>query len=67
MALRRLSGEDCFDEDGSCPGLWDDDELPDDADVIAVGVLPDPSPVPLGKGEVAMRIPRRVILDARIG
>jgi hypothetical protein len=32
-----------------------------------VGELLDPSPVPLGEGEVAIRLPRLVIRDARIG
>lgn len=63
MAIRQLSG-DCFEDDGSCPGVWDDDGCPED--VVAVGKLLDPSPVPLGEGEVAIRIPRRVITDARI-
>lgn len=63
MAIRQLS-RDCFEDDGSCPGVWDDDEYPED--VMAVGKLLDPSPVPLGEGEVAIRIPRRVIVDARI-
>lgn len=68
MALRRLSGDDCESADWTCPGLWGDDELPDDVDdVVAVGVLLDPSPVPLGKGEAAIQLSRRVIRDARIG
>lgn len=62
MALRRLSG-DCNDE--ASPGLWDEDQMRED--VIAVGTLLVPSPVPLGEGEVAIRLPRRVIRDAKIG
>ncbi|MGH3800178.1 MAG: hypothetical protein ACRDTD_08630 [Pseudonocardiaceae bacterium] len=61
MALRRLSGG----EDEISPGMWDEDQTPED--VIAVGTLLDPSPVPLGEGEVAIRLPRRVIGDAKIG
>jgi hypothetical protein len=64
MAIRRLSG-DCFDDDGSCDGVWDDDEHPED--VTVVGKLLDPSPVLLGEGEAAIRISRRVVCDARIG
>lgn len=45
--------------------MWDEDEMPED--VIAVGKLLDPSPVPLGEGEAAIRLPRQVIRDARIG
>lgn len=64
MALRRMSG-DCKDELGTCPGLWEEDQMLED--VIAVGRLLEPSPVPLGEGEVAVRLPRRVIRDAKIG
>jgi hypothetical protein len=64
MAIRRLS-EECWEADGSCNGIWDDDEYPQD--VTAVGKLLDPSPVPLREGEAAaIRISRRVIRDARI-
>lgn len=62
MALRRLSGDG---EDETSPGLWDEDQMSED--VIAVGTLLDPSPVPLGEGEVAIRLPRQVIGDAKIG
>jgi hypothetical protein len=62
MAIRRLS-DTC--EDGiTCPGIWEDDEFPED--VIAVAPLLDPSPVPLGPGEGAIRLPRRVVREARI-
>jgi hypothetical protein len=64
MALRRLSSE-CESADWSCPGIWDDDEMPE-VDVIAVGRLLDPSPVPLGSGQVAIRLSRRVVRDAQI-
>jgi hypothetical protein len=47
------------------PRLWEEDQIPED--VIAVGTLLDPSPVPLGEGEVAIRLPRQVIVDAKIG
>lgn len=61
MALRRLSG----DTDETSPGMWDEDQMLED--VIAVGTLLDPSPVPLGEGEVAIRLPWRVVRDAGIG
>jgi len=63
MAIRRLSGE-CERVDMTCSGIWEDDELPDD--VIAVAPLLDPSPVPLGPGEGAIRLSRRVVRNARI-
>lgn len=62
MALRRLSGS-CLDKI-SCPGVWEDDDYLED--VVAVGLLLDPSPVPLGPGEGAIRLPRRVVRDAGI-
>jgi len=64
MAIRRLSGE-CEDADWSCPSIWEDDELPED--VIVVGPLSKSSPVPLGPGEGAILLSRRVVRDARIG
>jgi len=63
MALRQLSCS-CLDRI-SCPGVWEDDDYHPE-DVIAVGSLLDPSPVPLSLGEVAIRLPRRVVRDARI-
>lgn len=62
MALRQLSCS-CLDKI-TCPGVWEDDEYPED--VIGVGKLLDPSPVPLGPGEGAIRLPRQVVRDARI-
>ncbi|MGH3872165.1 MAG: hypothetical protein ACRDSR_11750 [Pseudonocardiaceae bacterium] len=61
MTLRRLSGS----KDEASPGLWGEDQILED--VIAVGTPLDPSPVPLGEGEVAIRFPRRLIRDAGIG
>jgi hypothetical protein len=63
MAIRRLSSE-CEEDDGTCSGVWEDDEYPEH--VIAVAPLLDPSPVPVGPGEGAIRLPRRVVHDARI-
>lgn len=62
MALRQLSCS-CLDKI-TCPGVWEDDDCPED--VIAVGMLLDPPPVPLGPGERAIRLPRQVLRDARI-
>jgi len=63
MTLRRLSGA-CSGDDDPCHGIWDDDH-PDE--VIVVGDLLDPSPVPLSPGEVAIRVRRQVVRDARVG
>lgn len=63
MTLRRLSS-DCESADWSCPGVWEEGEYLDD--VIVVGTRIDPSPVPLGPGQVAIRLPRRVVRNAQI-
>lgn len=63
MAIRQLSGL-CEDRI-SCPGVWEEDEYLED--VIMVGTLLDPSPVPVGPGKVAIRLHRRVVGDAKIG
>jgi len=60
MTLRRLATE-CKDAD-ICPGVWDDDQRP--TDVIVVGDVLDPSPVPLGDGEMAVRLRWRTLHEA---
>ena len=57
MGLRILAGGACG-PDLTCPGIWEHTEP---GDVIVVGQLLDPSPVPLGSDEVAVRLPRRII------
>lgn len=59
--LRRVSGE-CQDVT-TCPGVWIDAG----EDVIVVSVVLEPSPVPLGPGECAVRLPRRLLRDADLG
>lgn len=61
MALRWLAGE-CMDG-ATCPGVWEDDEE-DHEHTVVVGELLDPSPVPLGPSERAIRLPRSVLLAA---
>lgn len=63
MAIRQLATE-CNGKDG-CPGVWAEDGDPDD--VIVVGQVVDPCPLPLGAGEVAVRLRRRTIADAVAG
>jgi hypothetical protein len=62
MTTRRLGGNDECKDGWTCPGVWE--EHVGAADVVVVGELLDPSPVPLGAGEVAVRIPRAVLRDA---
>lgn len=59
--LRRVSGE-CQDVT-TCPGVWVDAS----ENVIVVGAVLEPSPVPLGPGERAVRLPRRLLVDADLG
>lgn len=63
MAWRRLS-DACLDKI-TCASFWEDDEHPED-DLIAVGPLIDSSPVPLGPGEGALRMPRRVVREVQV-
>lgn len=64
MAIRRLSG-DCKDADWTCPGIWEDDDYPED--FVVVGPLFDPSRVPLGPDEGVIRISRQLVRDAQTG
>ncbi len=59
MAMRRLSGGDECKDGWTCPGVWE--EHPAAEDLVVVGQLLESSPVPLGPGEVAVRIPRTVL------
>jgi hypothetical protein len=61
MAVRRISGDRECKDGWTCPGVWE--ERPAAADLVVVGQLLEPSPVPLGPGEVAVRIPRAVLRD----
>ena len=60
MVLRQLAGS--CDDKTTCPGVWVDDQAPDV--VIVVGERLESSPVPLGSGEVAVRLRREIIHDA---
>lgn len=60
MTMRLLAGE-CRDKH-TCPGVWEDDEDP--GGVIVVGRVVDPSPVPLGAGEMAVSLRRETIASA---
>lgn len=62
MTIRKLAGA-CDDAD-SYPGVWEDDQSPGDA--IIVGMVLDPSPVPLGPGEIAVRVNKQLIRDANV-
>jgi len=62
MTWSRLSVEDCADK-LTCPSVWvDEEQAPGDA--IVVGRALDPSPVPIGDGEVAVILRTRTLRDA---
>ena len=62
MTWTRLSVEDCADK-LTCPSVWvDSEQAPGDA--IVVGRVLDPSPVPLGEGEVAVTLRTQTLRDA---
>lgn len=60
MAMRLLATE-CEDK-FTCPGVWEDDADP--GNVIVVGHVVDACPVPLGDGEIAVRLRRETIARA---
>lgn len=60
MGLRRLAGG-CDDGD-TCPGIWLDDQQPDE--MIVVGLDLNPSPVLLGPGERAVKLRRETVREA---
>jgi hypothetical protein len=62
--LRRISVDDFCKDMTDCPSVWVDDDNPDE--LLIVGYEADPGVVPLAKGEVAIRIRRQVVVDARI-
>jgi len=62
--LRRLSVDDSCKDGRTCPSVWEDDDEPDD--LVIIGRLMAPSTVPLAFGEVAIRVRRQVVADARI-
>jgi len=61
VAWKQLSG-DCKDGN-TCPSVWADEEGAP-GDVIVVGSVVDPSVVPVGPGEVAVRLRRRLLSEA---
>lgn len=60
MAFRMLATQ--CKSGKTCPGDWADDENPED--IVVIGVNLDPSPVPLGPGEAAVRLRRQTVRDA---
>ncbi len=65
MALRRVATDELCKDGYTCPGVWVDDD-PDIEEVVIVGDDLDPSPVPLGAGERAVRIRRQIVQSAKL-
>jgi hypothetical protein len=65
MTMRRLSVDERCKDKWSCPSVHADAEADPDHLVI-VGVAVPVGTVPLGEGEIAIRVPRQVIADAKI-
>lgn len=63
MAYERLSVDQCKDT-FTCPSVWRDSDDPEYA--VVVGNVLDPSPVPVGAGERAVRLRVQTLVDARL-
>lgn len=62
--LHRLSVDEQCEDVSTCQSVWGDDQVLDD--LVIVGRPVAPGTVPMGKGEVAVRIRRRIVADAKI-
>jgi hypothetical protein len=62
--LKRISVDDYCDDLRSCQSVWEDDEIMDD--LVIIGHRVPAGTVPLAEGEIAIRIRRRVVANARI-
>jgi hypothetical protein len=62
--MRRLSVLADCKSGYTCPSVWIDDDDPNT--VVVVGHLVDAGTVPLAEGEVAVRVARQVVADAKI-
>lgn len=64
MALERKSVDSSCKDGFTCPSVWADDGDLDN--VVVVGEVLDPAPIPVGPGEIAVRVRRQVIQDANL-
>jgi hypothetical protein len=62
--LRRISVDMDCKAKGTCQSVWSDDEITED--IVIIGRAVAPGTVPLATGEVAIRVKRQVIADAKI-
>ncbi len=64
MPLHRLSVDESCKDGYTCPAVFEDTDDPDHLYVVGVAV-PD-GKVPVGTGEIAVRLKRQVVADAHI-
>lgn len=65
MVLRRVATDELCKDGYTCHGVWVDGDRGME-DVVIVGEDLDPSPVPLGTGERAVRIRRQIVQSANL-
>jgi len=63
--MRRLSVDAECKGTYTCPSVWEDDQDPDY--LVVVGNPAEFGGVPMADGEVAIRVKRQVVADAKIG
>ncbi|GAA0645774.1 hypothetical protein GCM10010174_81000 [Kutzneria viridogrisea] len=63
--LRRLSVDQMCKAAYTCPSVWEDDTDPEY--LVVVGHQVPNETVPMAEGEIAIRIKRQVVADAKIG
>lgn len=61
---RRLAVDDACRDGYTCPSVWADDSDPEH--LVVVGRPVEPGAVPIGDGEIAVRIKRQIVADAEI-
>ncbi len=63
--MRRLSVDAECKGTYTCPSVWEDDTDPDY--LVVVGNPVQAGTVPMAEGEIAIRVKRQVVADAKIG
>lgn len=61
--MTRVSVDDACKDGYTCPSVWVDDES-DPEHAVVVGLPVEDGVVPVGAGEIAVRVRRQVLRDA---